>query len=87
MDEFNRVVVNLIRQGGKDHLLFDKDGGLNKTLPSAIIKDLGEPADRIVGANKDKIARREKKISELQEYWKTATEYWSGKRKHRPQYQ
>ena len=37
-DEFNRVVVKSIRQGGKDHLLFNKDGGLNKKTPECYYK-------------------------------------------------
>ena len=33
LDEFGRVKVKLIRKGGKDHLLFNTDGELNKELP------------------------------------------------------
>ena len=49
-------------------------GGDISDITKTIINALGEPADRIVEANKEEIARREKKISELQENRKTATE-------------
>ena len=74
LDEFNRVVVKLIRKGGKYHLLFSKDDEVNPKLPNEIIKALGEPADKISEAKKAEITRREKKIIELQENRKTATE-------------
>ena len=74
IDEFGRVFMRLIRGNGKYHLLFNSDGEVNEKLPKTIINALGEPADRIVEANKEEIARREKKISELQENRKTATE-------------
>ena len=47
---------------------------INPKLPKEIQKALGEPADKITEANKEEIARRERKISELQENRKTATE-------------
>ena len=74
IDEFGRVLMRLIRGNGKYHLLFNSDGEVNEKLTKTIINALGEPADRIVEANKEEIARREKKISELQENRKTATE-------------
>ena len=43
-----------------------KEQQLNPSLPKEIIKALGEPADKITEANKEKIAKREKKISKLQ---------------------
>ena len=73
IDEIGRVFVRLIRDKGKYHLLFNSDGEVNEKLPKTIIKALGEPADRIVEANKEEITRREKKISELKENQKTAT--------------
>ena len=74
IDEYDRVVVRLIREGGKYHPLFNSDGEVNEKLPKTIKSASGEPADKITEANKDEIARREKKISELQENRKTATE-------------
>ena len=60
IDEIGRVFVRLIRDKGKYHLLFNSDGEVNEKLPKTIIKSLGEPADRIVEANKEEITRREK---------------------------
>ena len=68
------MFIRLIRGGAKDHLLFNKDGEVNEKLPKTIINALGKTAEEITEANKDEIARREKKISELQENRKTATE-------------
>ena len=74
IDEYERVFVRLIRDRGKYHFLFNKDGEVNEKLPKTIIKALGKTAEEITEANKEEIARREKKISELQENRKTATE-------------
>ena len=46
---------------------------INPKLPKEIIKALGEPADRIVEANKEEITRCENKLSELKENRKNAT--------------
>ena len=73
IDEFGRVVVKLIRQGGKYHPLFNSDGEINEKLPKTIRNALGEPAYKITEANKYEIAKRENKMSELQENRKTAT--------------
>ena len=73
IDEFGRVIVRLIRDKGKYHLLFNSDGEVHEKLPKTIIKALGEPAEEIVEANKEEITRREKKLSELKENSKTAT--------------
>ena len=74
IDEFGRVFMRLIRDRGKYHLLFNKDGEVSEKLPKTIIRTLGKTAEEITEANKEEIARREKKISELQENRKTATE-------------
>ena len=66
--------MRLIRDRGKYHILFNRDGEVNEKLPKTIIKALGKPAEEIVENNKEEIARREKKLSELKENWKTATE-------------
>ena len=63
----------------RDYTLFTKnrttgEQQINLKLTKEIIKALGEPADRIVEAKKEEIARREKKLSELKENRKTATE-------------
>ena len=65
--EFGRVIVRLIRDKGKYHLLLNKDDEVNERLPKTIIKALGKPAEQIVENNKEEITRREKKISELKE--------------------
>ena len=65
--------MGLIRGNRKYRPLFNSDGEVNEKLPKTIIKALGEPADRIVEANKEEITRREKKLSELKENRKTAT--------------
>ena len=62
----------------RGYILFTKnrttgEQQINPKLPKEIQKSLGEPAVRIVEANKDEIARCEKKLSELQENRKTAT--------------
>ena len=66
IDEYGRVKVRLIREGGKDHLLFKPDGEVNEKLPETLIKALGSPAEDIVETNREEISRREKKIQELQ---------------------
>ena len=66
--------MRLIRDKGKYHLLFNSDGEVNEKLPKTIIKALGKPAEEIVEANKGEITRREKKLRELKENQKTATE-------------
>ena len=62
IDEYGRVKVRLIRKGGKDYLLFNKDGEINKKeLPQKIIKALGTPAEDIIRIKEEEISRREKK--------------------------
>ena len=73
-----RLTVKM-SEANRGYILFTKnrttgEQQINPKLPKEIIKALGEPADRIVEANKEEITRREKKISELQENRKTATE-------------
>ena len=67
IDKFNRVVVKLNRAGGKYHPLFSSDGEVSKKLPKSITDNLGESAEKIVETNVEEIARRSKKISELQD--------------------
>ena len=74
IDEYGRVKVRLIRKGGKDHLLFNTDGELNKELPEKIIKALGPPAEDIVETNREEMTRRGKKIDELNDSLETASE-------------
>ena len=73
IDEFGRVIIRLIRDRGKYHLLFNSDGEVNEKLPKTIIKALGTPAEDIIGTNEE-ISRREKKIQELQASLETASE-------------
>ena len=61
IDEFGRVIIRLIRDRGKYHLLFNSDGEVNEKLPKTIIKALGTPAEDIVETNEEEISRREKK--------------------------
>ena len=73
-DEFGRVIVRLVRDRGKYHLLFNSDGELNEKLPKKIIKALGTPAEDIIRTKEEEISRREKKIDELQASRETASE-------------
>ena len=73
-----RELTVKMSEGRKEYKLFTinqttKEQQINPSLPKEIIKALGEPADKITEANKEEIARREKKRSKLQEYRKTAT--------------
>ena len=74
IDEYGRVKVKLIREGGKGHLLFNSDGEVNEKLPKTIIKALGTPAEDIIRVNEEEISRREKKIDELKDSRETASE-------------
>ena len=38
IDEYGRVKVKLIREGGKGHLLFNSDGEVNEKLPKKLLK-------------------------------------------------
>ena len=72
-----RLTVKM-SEAKRDYILFTKnrttgEQQIKPKLPKEIQKSLGEPAVRIVEANKDEIARREKKLSELKEKRKTAT--------------
>ena len=67
-----------ISEAKRGYILFIKnrttgEQQINPKLTKEIIKALGEPADRIVEANKEEITRREKKISELKENRKIVT--------------
>ena len=73
IDEYGRVKVKLIREGGKDHLLFNSDGEVNEKLPKKIIKALGPPAEDIVETKREEISRRENKIDELKASRETAS--------------
>ena len=68
------MIVRLIRDRGKYHLLFNSDGEVNEKLPKKIIKALGTPAEDIVEAKEEEITRRENKIDELQASRETASE-------------
>ena len=74
IDEYGRVIVRLIRDRGKYHLLFNSDGEVNEKLPKKIIKALGPPAEDIVEAKEEEITRRENKIDELKASRETASE-------------
>ena len=74
--------MRLIRGNGKYHLLFNSDGEVNENLLKTIRNALGKTAEEITEANKEEIARREKKISQLQENRKTATEAQKENRDH-----
>ena len=74
IDEYGRVKVKLIREGGKYHLLFNSDGEVNEKLPKTITNVLGTPAEDIIRTKEEEISRREKKIDELQASRETASE-------------
>ena len=74
IDEYGRVIVRLIRDRGKYHLLFNSDGEVNEKLPKKIIKALGTPAEDIIRIKEEEISRREKKIDELKDSRETASE-------------
>ena len=74
--------MRLSRGNGKYHLLFNSDGEVNENLLKTIRNALGKTAEEITEANKEEIARREKKISQLQENRKTATEAQKENRDH-----
>ena len=74
IDEYGRVIVRLIRDRGKYHLLFNSDGEVNEKLPKKIIKALGTPAEDIIRTKEEEISRRENKIKELQASRETAYE-------------
>ena len=73
-DEYGRVIVRLIRDRGKYHLLFNSDGEVNEKLPKTIIKALGPRAEDIVEAKEEETTRREKKKDELNDSLETASE-------------
>ena len=58
--------MKLNRTGGKYHPLFSSDGKLNDKLRKSITDSLGE-SDKTIETNGEDIARRYKKISELQD--------------------
>ena len=74
IDEHGRVIVGLIRDRGKYHLLFNSDGEVNEKLPKTIIKALGTPVEDIIRTKEEEISRRENKIKELQASRETAYE-------------
>ena len=73
LDEFDSVRVKLIRKGGKDAPLFNKDGEVNEKLGKTIIEALGPPAEDIVERNREEMTRRENKIDELNDSLETAS--------------
>ena len=68
------MIVRLIQDRGKYHLLFNSDGEVNEKLPKTIIKALGTPAEDIIRIKEEEISRREKKIDELKASRETASE-------------
>ena len=74
IDEYGRVKVKLIREGGKYHLLFNSDGEVNEKIPKTIKDALGTPAEDIIRTKEEEISRRENKIKELNDSLETASE-------------
>ena len=66
INEFGVIEVRLNRSNRKYRSLFNKYGKLNEKLPKEIKDYLGSQAEVIV-ENNEEIARRNKKISELQD--------------------
>ena len=73
IDEYDRVVVKLKRARGRSYTLFNSDDEVNGKLPKTITVNLGQPASKIE-AGEEEIARRIKKIAELQDQLETASE-------------
>ena len=73
IDEYGRVKVKLIREGGKYHLLFNSDGQVNEKIPKTIEDALSTPAEDIIRTKEEEITRREKKIEELNDSRETAS--------------
>ena len=74
IDQYGRVKVKLIREGGKYHLLFNSDGEVNEKIPKTIKDALGTPAEDIIRTKEEEISRRENKIKELNDSLETASE-------------
>ena len=83
IDDYGRVMVRLKRDRGKYYPLFNADDKLNDKLPKK--EYLGPPAEEIVETNEEEIARRNKRISELQDQLETASE--KSDRESQPNYQ
>ena len=64
-------MVKLNRTRGRSLPLFKANGKINDKLPKTIKESLDPPAEEIVETNKEEIARRNKKISEIQDRLKT----------------
>ena len=67
LDDLGQVMVRLNRDRGKYYPLFKGNGELNDKLPKKVKYSLGPPAEKIVETNEEKIAKLNKKISELQD--------------------
>ena len=64
------VIVRLKRGKSIDHVLIDVDGNINEKIikiTKKIRESLGDRAEKVVETNEEEIARRNKKISELQD--------------------
>ena len=68
IDEYGRVMLRLATQSNAiEHELFKPNGELNDKLPKTIKDYIVPPSEKIVENNEEEIARRNKKISELQD--------------------
>ena len=58
--------MKLIREGGKDHLLFKPDGEVNEKIPKNYQGcSWALPAEDIVETKREEITRRENKIKRI----------------------
>ena len=74
LDEYDRVVVQLKRIGGKKYTLFKNDDELNDKIPTSITKSLGPPAEDIVIGNEEAISKNRERLKELEARRETASE-------------
>ena len=76
-DKYGQVQVKLKTKNAIDHVLIDENGKVNERLLKYSIKiknSLGEPSENIIENNEEEIARRNKKISELQDELATTSD-------------
>ena len=75
IDEYGRIFLRLTTQiNAIEHELFKPNGELNEKLPIKIKDYLGLPSENIVENNEEEIARRNKKISVLQDQIATTSD-------------
>ena len=74
VDEYDRIMVKLKTNKGKYHLLINTECKLNGKLPKTIVDSLGQSDEEVVETNGEEIARRNKKVRELQDQRATTSD-------------